>query len=107
MAAKCRVCGNFRHPNEFVIDTVVGYCWHCYERNNRTLAMLGDISKVECCECGVSPSDVPADLRMRLYDKDGVKQLLCVPCGDDYERKQRGMFANTPYGQQKGLHIKT
>ena len=40
---------------------------------------------------------------MRVYRKDGIYQMACDPCGEQYERKQLPMFAHTPYGQLKQL----
>jgi hypothetical protein len=106
--AKCRLCGHWRDPREFVHDTRIGFCWHCLERHRKAMEVLAGEPPTECPECRATLGELQlraggGDIPMRIYVKDGIMQLLCTACGDGYERKQRQMFARTPYGEAKGL----
>ena len=106
---KCRYCGKFRDPREFVHDTVVGFCWRCLEWHRRALDVLAGGIPHGCQECGRTGAELLAragggDLRMRIHVKDGMLQLLCIGCSDAYERKRRDQFAGTPYGHRAGLN---
>lgn len=109
--AKCRFCGKWRHPTEFVHNTTVGYCWHCLEWNKHALELFatGGIPR-GCQECGISFDALEAispngDVRFGFHRKDGIWQVLGIACGcsADYERKRLDMYGSTPYGEAKKL----
>lgn len=108
LLALCRMCGKHRHPKEFVGGgPVTGYCWHCYEWHRKAWEALEGRVEPECCFCAVKPSEVAADLVMRIYRVDGMYAMTCIPCGHAYEKKRLDMFGQTPYGHKKGLHSVT
>jgi hypothetical protein len=40
---------------------------------------------------------------MFAHPKDGILQLLCGSCSDDYEGKRLDLYRGTPYGAMKKL----
>jgi hypothetical protein len=107
--ATCRFCSRPRHPHEFIHDTIVGMCWHCYEAHQDAMRVLleGGVP-TDCAECRLPFDELSrlarsADVRMRLHWKDGLYQFLCRPCSDAYERKRLDQFGNTPYGEMRKL----
>lgn len=108
---RCRLCSKFRSPSEFVHSPITGYCWHCYEWHQRALKMLAGEDPPGCQECEVSFEVLRAaacgDLRMYLHPKDGIYQVLCLKCSDEYERKRLDLYGDTPHGflkKLKGAH---
>ena len=105
LRALCRRCSKPRDPREFVIDPIVGYCWHCYEHHLKAQEMLAGKLPVECGGCQrklreLNETAPGGDVRMRMQIKDGIYQLLCIPCSDDYEAKRSDLFGGTPYGSR-------
>lgn len=106
LLAKCRACSHYRDPREFVGGPVIGICWQCYERHTEALAMLAGNPPRGCQECGLSVAELDAisrragaaDTRLVLERKDGIYQMLCIPCSVVYEAKRPDLFRNTPYG---------
>jgi hypothetical protein len=98
---RCRFCGHFYPLEEFVGGgPETGYCLKCYSDLAMKIALLRGIRG--CQECGTTFELLTAraggaDVRMRMYAKDGIWQLLCGACGDEYERKRLDMFGATPY----------
>ncbi len=105
IAVQCRLCSKPRNPREFVGDPVVGYCFHCLDWHMQALRVLAGELPTGCQECLATLAQVGertpgGDIPMRVHVKDGIYQLLCVPCSDKYERKRLDMFGKTPYGQK-------
>jgi hypothetical protein len=110
MKARCRVCGKFRSPREFVHGSIVGYCWHCYEWHQHALACFAGDPPRGCQECGATYEQLERsggspDVRFGFHSKDGVYQILGFACGcsDAYERKRLDLYGRTPYGAAKKL----
>jgi hypothetical protein len=106
IAPKCRFCGKHRPAEEFGGPPELAPCFACYERHGAALRMLAGTAVTGCQECLRPVEELQAeneagDVRMRLYDKDGVLELLCKRCGDEYERKRPELYARTPYGQRR------
>jgi hypothetical protein len=108
--AKCRFCGKWRHPREFIHDHIVGYCWYCLEWHLQALRVFGGSRPEGCQECNATYEALEAisprgDVRFGFHLKDGVWQILGVACGcsDAYERKRLDMYGSTPYGERKKL----
>jgi hypothetical protein len=106
---RCRFCGKFRHPREFVHDAVVGYCFDCYDWHRHALEMLTTGGFPRGCQvCGRSYDELErlnprGDVKVTLQPKDGLYQILCQPCTADYERKRLDLYGSTPYGEAKKL----
>jgi hypothetical protein len=105
IGVRCRGCSQFRHRAEFVGGPVVGFCFQCFERHQKAMDMLAANVPPGCQECGRTLDELQAanpqgDVPMRLHDKDGIKQVLCVACSDEYERKRLDLYGGTPYGRK-------
>ncbi len=106
--ARCRMCQRFRAPEEFAGGVQIGYCLHCLGWHEHALDVLAGDPPKGCQGCGLnfdqlqalSPTD---DVRLRLERKDGIYQLLCVPCSDAYQKKTAERFRGTPYGWLRKL----
>jgi hypothetical protein len=106
--ARCRFCSKFRDQREFVHDSVVGMCWHCREWHLHALNILAGNPPRGCQECGLNYDQLEAlsatgDVRVCLHPKDGIWQVLCGPCSDEYERKRLDLYGDTPYGLKRKL----
>lgn len=42
------------------------------------------------------------DIQLVLVMKDGIYQLLCLPCADKYRPKRRDVYGGTPFWARKG-----
>jgi hypothetical protein len=107
---RCRMCGNWRHPREFVHNSVTGYCWHCYEWHQHAIAVLAGGVPRGCQGCDRKHEELErlggsADVKYGMHRRDGIYQLLGIACGcsDEYERKRLDMYGSTPYGDAKKL----
>jgi hypothetical protein len=108
--ARCRCCGKFRNPAEFVHTVEAGYCWFCYEWHAHALAVFAGAQPRGCQECGRSYDELErysrnGDVKFGLHRKDGIYQILGLACGcsDAYERKRLDMYGRTPDGERKKL----
>jgi hypothetical protein len=111
---RCRMCSKFRHPREFIAGHIVGYCRDCFEWSNAKLRLLAEAleqgAPKSCPECNksfdeLSLSSPNGEVQMAMHRKDGIYQLVCLPCGAAYEGQRRDMFAGTPYAKRKGLFV--
>lgn len=109
--AKCRACSKFRDPREFAGGAVIGVCWSCYEKHLESLRFLAGAPPRGCQECGHTIAELDelskragrADTRLVLERKDGIYQVLCLDCDEQYQTKRRDLYGATPYGMAKGL----
>ena len=105
ITVRCRFCSKPRNPKEFIGGPTVGFCLDCLTWHEHALKVLaGEVPK-GCQECGATMLQVAertpgGDVPMRMHVKDGIYQLLCVPCSDVYERKRMDLYGDTPYGHQ-------
>lgn len=109
---RCRLCSKARDPREFVVDPIVGFCFVCLEWHRKALDVLAGAIPCGCQECGTGFGELKrrapgGDLRMYLHPKDGIYQVLCETCSDNYELKRADLYGDTPYGQAKKLKTKT
>ena len=85
------------------MSPVIGYCWHCYEWHRQALRYVQEGEPPSGCQiCGTPMETLHAihgdAVVMRVYRKDGIYQMACDPCGEEYERKNLPMFGQTPHG---------
>jgi len=109
---KCHYCSRHVHPHEIIrignAERPAKICWKCWEWHQKALKMFSAQAVFACQECGVTPDELmnsspDGNVRLRVYVKDGIYQVLCEKCGDAYERKRLDLFADTAYGQLKKL----
>ena len=111
VSERCPYCQKGVPPVDMVRMGTQGVrmCITCWERNEPVLrACTEGTPPQHCQECNtafreLAPMDDLGNVPMVLAFKDGVYQLLCVPCGDAYARKKRELFAGTQYGHQHKL----
>lgn len=110
LRARCRRCGHWRHPKEFVHNAEVGYCWHCYEWHWHAQRVIAGESPRGCQECDRTHEALEQltgspDVKYAMHVKDGIYQLLGVACGCDeaYTRKRADLYRGTPHGAKRGL----
>lgn len=103
---QCHYCQKW-HLRSETIDWAGGVkiCGSCYALHGKRLEDLVSAPPEECGECRVKFFDLSGDaagnVPMRLALKDGIYQLLCLPCADAYEQKVREQFKGTEYGANK------
>jgi hypothetical protein len=107
---KCRVCGKHRPVEEFVAGgPVTGYCLRCLEKNQEALDLFAENKLPHGCHvCNrsmreLSAAEPSADVRLYAHPKDGIWQLLCINCSDQYEQKRADLYRGTPYGHTKKI----
>jgi hypothetical protein len=107
---KCRRCSKHSPVEEFVAGgPLTGYCLRCYERHGEALDLLTNGTMPRGCHgCNLTMGDLMAsspgaDVRVYLHLKDGIYQLLCKTCSDDYELKRADLYRQTPYGTLKKI----
>ncbi len=112
---RCRRCGKFRDPREFVHGHTLGYCWFCYEWHAIALDAFAGNPPKGCQDCGRTYAELEAlgtlsmdgrgDVRFAFHVKDGIYQVLGVACGCSgaYERKRLDLYGDTPYGREHQL----
>lgn len=106
LLAKCRACSKGRDPREFAGGPIIGICWQCYERHVEALAVLSGNPPKGCQECGLTLKKIDElsrfggllDTRLVLERKDGIYQILCLPCDVIYRAKRADLYRNTPFG---------
>lgn len=108
----CRGCSKPRDPREFVHSPITGVCWSCYDWHAKALELLTSGRMPDGCqECGrtyqrldeLSRGNGEADSRLVLERKDGIYQVLCMPCDRAYLEKRRDLYGKTPFGAANGL----
>lgn len=103
---QCHYCSRWNLRSE-TIDWPGGVkiCASCYASHGRRLIDLLSTSPKECGGCLLDfmllAGDAAGNVGMRLVLKDGIYQLLCLPCADAYEQKVREQFKGTEYGAIK------
>ncbi len=106
---RCHICSRFRRPSEILhLPGGALRCLQCQERHEKALLMLAGNAPFFCQECGKSPEQLMAEsgasnTQMCIQWKDGVYQVLCVPCSDAYERKRLDLYGDTVHGFLKKL----
>ncbi len=107
---RCHYCSHFRSPSEIQPIGTGGaqICWRCIEWHGEAIRMLAGKSQPRGCqECGITFAELKAraaeDVRMYLHQKDGIYQILCKPCSDDYIPKRRDLYGPTLFGKELNL----
>src|SRR5215217_2159000 len=104
------MCGKHKHRTEFVLDPEgVGVCDACIRWFQEHSSQEGVLAAPkECPECRCSFAELSllmpnGDVPMCLQVKDGTLQFLCLPCSNEYDRKQAQRYKRTPHGAALGL----
>lgn len=104
---RCKLCSRYIDPRELIGDVRSGFlCWACLDRHNKSVKALSLNPPRGCQECGVTFArlkETNPKPRMKLHYKDGILEVLCLPCSEKYEPKRKDLYAGTQYGHIRGL----
>jgi hypothetical protein len=110
VAVRCHYCSKYRNPKEVMPLGTGGalMCWHCYEWHGHALLMLGGQPPPGCQDCGISFEELRlaykgGDVKMYLHQKDGIYQILCRRCSDQYVPKRVDLYGATEFGASLNL----
>jgi len=105
---RCKLCSRYIDPRELIGDVRSGYlCWACLERHNAALKLIAATPPRACQECGISFArlrETNPEFRLKLHYRDGILEVLCLPCSDKYEPKRKDLYGGTQYGRIRGLN---
>ena len=105
----CPRCGKHRNPRE--VNSLPGgakICWQCMENHQKALLVLAGAIPKECQEC-LTPTSLIAErstgdsVAFALVLKDGIYQVLCLPCRDRYYRLRADFFKGTAFAEKNKL----
>ena len=107
---RCHYCSKFRAPGDIRSMGTGGVkiCLHCLEWHGKAMRMLAGEPPPGCQNCGLKFRDLKefdhlGNLRMYLVVKDGIYQIHCETCSDEYVRKRADLYGDTVYGRRKGI----
>ncbi len=107
---RCHYCSRFVSPRDILPIGTGGakMCLRCFEWHQAALQMLAGQTAFACQECARTPEELmvsagTCNTILRVYAKDGIYQVLCLKCGDAYERKRLDLFGDTAYGEARKL----
>jgi hypothetical protein len=104
---RCHQCSRFFAPSALhEWPGGVRVCEACLDNHRRAVQSIAGAQEMTCCECGVHARDLldaSGEGRMAIHAKDGIMQLLCPRCSDQYERKRLDLYGDTDYGRRKRL----
>ena len=109
VAVRCHYCSKWRPPSTVMrMSGGAIMCWHCLEWHQAALRMLAGNPPGGCQECGVTFRQLQeraegGDVRMYLHAKDGIYQVLCGRCSDDYVPKRVDLYGHTAFGHARKL----
>ena len=110
IGVRCHYCSKFRNPKEMAKIGTGGalICWHCQEWHVHALNTLTGTQPRGCQKCGVTFKDLAAqargdDVRMVLVIKDGIYQIHCKSCAEQYIPKRRDLYGPTRFGKRINL----
>lgn len=107
MGERCNWCGKFRAPNSVHrLKSHQAICDECLEWHAAAMDVLAGKPPAGCQECGktwqhLREHAAPAPPKMTIVEKDGIYQLLCEPCAEQYVGKRADFFGNTPFWVQR------
>jgi uncharacterized C2H2 Zn-finger protein len=79
---RCNRCSKFFSPSDLLIYSM--------EKHEKALHFFGGGPPPEACqECGCSFGLSEADKDVKVVMKDGIVQILCLPCGAKYEQQRK------------------
>jgi hypothetical protein len=111
VTVRCHYCSRGRSLHELhpIGTGGVLICDRCIDWHERAMGMLTRNEMPDGCqECGIPLSTLQAihpggNIPMSLVVKDGIYQILCRPCTDEYVRKRRDLYGPTQFGREKGI----
>jgi hypothetical protein len=109
IAISCKICHRQKNPGDFMTRSEVrgNICSNCYDWHLSALQMMNGSIPKGCQVCNQTFAQLaaiyPGDhVPMYLQPLDGIYQILCPTCSDDYEKKSP-TYKETLYGKLKKL----
>ena len=101
---KCPQCGRHCAPEE--LKGTQPRCYHCQEWHEMAVNVME--ASAGCAECGKTWDQFrdeggPAELKMYVVPRDGIYQVLCRPCCDEFVRLSRQLYAGTAFAEKMKL----
>lgn len=109
LAVKCHYCSKPKSPHEVMrLSGGPVMCWHCLEWHYKALQVLAGHPPPGCQECGITFAKLAeafpdGDIRMYVHAKDGLYQVLCKTCSDQYVPKRVDLYGDTAFGRSRKL----
>jgi hypothetical protein len=102
--AKCPQCGKHCAPEELAGSQP--RCYQCQEWHERAVNVLN--ASLGCYDCKKSWEQFraeagPAEVKMYIVPRDGIYQVLCRPCCDEFVRLSRALYAGTAFAEAMKL----
>jgi hypothetical protein len=104
--AEAPACGS-RENGYRCFDCQVAHRQHVQAANARLAENYLKYGTHKCEECnrGLDEIEIFTGKRSLFHHyKDGIEQMLCKLCSDQYEIKNRRLYAGTKYAKIKNLH---
>lgn len=109
LTVRCTFCSQHYPPSELIrFSHEVRMCGKCREKHETALELLAVQQLPECMACKKSLEVIALEQqtnhpRLMAHWKDGIYQMLCIQCSDEYEQKRRDLYGETAYGHHKGI----
>lgn len=110
MSIRCHYCSKWQHPREVMPIGKGGarMCLKCFDWHQKAILMLAGHPPPGCQECSVTFAQLmerapDGNVGMYLHSKDGVYQILCRTCSDQYARKRVDLYGDTLFGDRNKL----
>lgn len=102
---RCHYCSHQKDPREmFHMSGDVWKCQLCEEWHNKALLMLAGTPPSGCQTCDRTYAELErmhgANVRFVAVPKDGLYQVLCGPCADNYIPQRRDLIKGTRYAHE-------
>ncbi|HXR39694.1 MAG TPA: hypothetical protein VN776_11400 [Terracidiphilus sp.] len=105
IAVTCHWCSKPRAP--WVIHQLAtgqAICDYCFEWHKHALDFLGGAIPIGCQQCQRTWEQLQASageqLSMYVVPKDGLLQMLCALCAEDYLPKRKDLYRGTKFGKE-------
>lgn len=102
---RCNHCSQFRPAWEVQkLPGGVIRCFVCVQHHQEAILSLAKAQPPKACHgCNTPFLDLQAvdnagNVPMALVEKDGIYQILCLPCEAQYVRKRQDLFRGTHFG---------
>ena len=110
IGTRCHSCSKF-YPESglMTIGESIKRCFACQEKHEQALDVLAGNPPRSCGECGatweeIKRRDSNPEAKMYVHMKDGVYQLLCDLCDEEYVRKRKDLYGPTRFGWERKLN---
>lgn len=109
LKVRCNHCSKFKPTWEVQrLPGGVIRCFQCVEHHQEAILSIARAQPPKACHgCNVPFRDLKdigdGNVPMALVEKDGIYQILCLPCEGKYVRKRQDLFRGTRFGWTEKL----